>query len=94
MSNVPFKVEALRTRKKQLLERVMDTETYKVAREILQQYAPEQLTPSVKCYISPRVLHHLKDVLAALGILHQLGPGRCIIFSSSLVYRLGTSRTS
>jgi len=36
----------MREEKKKLLENVMDTETYKVAKEILEKFAPDQLTKS------------------------------------------------
>lgn len=42
------KLHDMREEKKKLLENVMDTETYKVAKEILEKFAPDQLTkPSV-----------------------------------------------
>lgn len=37
----------MKKRRQDILDQVMETETYKVAKEILQQYAPEQLTPGV-----------------------------------------------
>lgn len=36
----------MREEKKKLLEDVMDTETYKVAKEILEKFAPDQLQKS------------------------------------------------
>jgi hypothetical protein len=36
----------MRERKKKLLEDVMDNETYKVAKEILEKFAPDQLQKS------------------------------------------------
>jgi endoplasmic reticulum junction formation protein lunapark len=37
------KLEQLKEEKKKLLDDVMDKETYKAAKEILEQFAPEQL---------------------------------------------------
>ncbi|CAL4167002.1 unnamed protein product, partial [Meganyctiphanes norvegica] len=37
------KLEELKEKKEKILEQVMETETYKVAKEILEKYAPEQL---------------------------------------------------
>ncbi|XP_018015292.1 endoplasmic reticulum junction formation protein lunapark-A isoform X2 [Hyalella azteca] len=48
LRNSRGKVERLKKRKQDILDQVMETETYKVAKEILQQYAPEQLTPVMK----------------------------------------------
>lgn len=36
----------LRNEKKEILEKVMDTETYKVAKKILEKFAPEQVRKS------------------------------------------------
>ena len=42
------KLHDMKEEKKKLLENVMDTETYKVAKEILEKFAPDQLSkPSV-----------------------------------------------
>lgn len=40
------KLSILRTEKKKLLDQVMDTETYKVAKTILEKFAPDQLRKS------------------------------------------------
>jgi len=40
------KLHDMREEKKKLLENVMDTETYKVAKEILEKFAPDQLSKS------------------------------------------------
>ncbi|KAF2359777.1 Lunapark domain [Trinorchestia longiramus] len=48
LRNSRGKVEKLKKKKQDILDQVMETETYKVAKEILQQYAPEQLTPVMK----------------------------------------------
>ena len=40
------KLHDMREEKKKLLENVMDTETYKVAKEILEKFAPDQLPKS------------------------------------------------
>ena len=37
------KLKELRKQRKKILDEVMETETYKVAKEILEKYAPEQL---------------------------------------------------
>ncbi|XP_047498344.1 endoplasmic reticulum junction formation protein lunapark-A-like isoform X2 [Penaeus chinensis] len=41
-----LKLKSLRERKEKILEQVMETETYKVAKEILETYAPDQLRKS------------------------------------------------
>ncbi|GLV36393.1 Lunapark [Carabus blaptoides fortunei] len=40
------KLSILRTEKRKLLDKVMDTETYKVAKDILEKFAPDQLRKS------------------------------------------------
>lgn len=37
------KLKTLKEEKKKTLDKVMDTETYKVAKEILEKFAPEQI---------------------------------------------------
>lgn len=55
LRNTRGQVERLKQRKRDILDQVMETETYKVAKEILQQYAPEQLTPGLKAgvFVTP-----------------------------------------
>ncbi|KAK7076901.1 hypothetical protein SK128_025629, partial [Halocaridina rubra] len=43
ISKNEYKLKSLRERKAKILEQVMETETYKVAKEILELYAPDQL---------------------------------------------------
>ncbi|XP_037789304.1 endoplasmic reticulum junction formation protein lunapark-A-like [Penaeus monodon] len=46
ISKNELKLKSLRERKEKILEQVMETETYKVAKEILETYAPDQLRKS------------------------------------------------
>jgi len=43
LNNNESKLVKLKEEKKKLLDEVMDKETYKTAKEILEQFAPEQL---------------------------------------------------
>ncbi|KAB7504749.1 Protein lunapark [Armadillidium nasatum] len=49
------KLSALKDKKAEILEQVMDTETYKVAKEILEIYAPEQIRKTSMAIKSPLV---------------------------------------
>ncbi|RXG57117.1 Protein lunapark [Armadillidium vulgare] len=49
------KLSALKDKKAEMLEQVMDTETYKVAKEILEIYAPEQIRKTSMTIKSPLV---------------------------------------
>lgn len=44
LSKNEFNLKTLKANKKKILEEVMDKEVYKVAKEILEKYAPDQLT--------------------------------------------------
>uniref|UniRef100_A0A2P2I3M1 Endoplasmic reticulum junction formation protein lunapark n=1 Tax=Hirondellea gigas TaxID=1518452 RepID=A0A2P2I3M1_9CRUS len=48
LRNSRGQVEKLKTRKREILDQVMETETYKIAKEILIEYAPEQLSPGFR----------------------------------------------
>ncbi|TRY68903.1 hypothetical protein TCAL_04157 [Tigriopus californicus] len=50
-----IQLEKLMVQKRTLLEKVMETETYKVAKEILEKYAPEQLTASKPGFSASKV---------------------------------------
>ena len=45
-----MKLKDLRSEKSKILDQVMETETYKVAKEIMELYAPDQLRQSLVSY--------------------------------------------
>ena len=47
VDNNEKRLKDLRTEKSKILDQVMETETYKVAKEIMELYAPDQLRQSL-----------------------------------------------
>ena len=47
VDNNEKRLKDLRTQKSKILDQVMETETYKVAKEIMELYAPDQLRQSL-----------------------------------------------
>lgn len=66
----------LKATKKQILEDVMDKETYKVAKEILEKFAPEQLNKDATV-----IIQHYSYLLSQLEFIFNINLSTVKIFT-------------